>query len=101
VGERFNVGAGNPQTINRLVGLLGGEVVYVPKRPGEPDCTFADISKIRKTLGWEPKITFNEGVARMLAEIDHWRDAPLWDQASIEKVTRTWFQYLGNKSATG
>ena len=46
VGERFNVGAGNPQSINRLVELLGGEVVYVPKRPGEPDCTFADIGKI-------------------------------------------------------
>lgn len=101
VGERFNVGAGNPQTINCLVGLLGGEVVYVPKRPGEPDCTFADIGKIRKTLGWEPKITFEDGVTRMLAEIDHWRDAPLWDQVSIEKATRTWFQYLGNKPATG
>jgi UDP-glucose 4-epimerase len=101
VGERFNVGAGSPQTINCLVGLLGGEVVYVPKRPGEPDCTFADIGKIRKTLGWEPKITFTEGVTRMLAEIDHWQDAPLWDQVSIEKATRTWFQYLGNKPATG
>jgi len=41
-GERFNVGAGNPQTINRLVELLGGDVIHVPKRPGEPDCTFAD-----------------------------------------------------------
>jgi UDP-glucose 4-epimerase len=101
VGERFNVGAGNPQTINRLVGLLDGEVVYVPKRPGEPDCTFADIGKIRKTLGWKPKVTFEDGVTRMLAEIDHWRDAPLWDQVSIEKATRTWFQYLGNKPATG
>jgi UDP-glucose 4-epimerase len=101
VGERFNVGAGNPQTINRLVGLLDGEVVYVPKRPGEPDCTFADIGKIRKTLGWKPKVTFEDGVTRMLAEIDYWRDAPLWDQVSIEKATRTWFQYLGNKPATG
>ena len=45
-GERFNIGAGDPQSINRLVSLLGGEVVHVPKRPGEPDCTFADIGKI-------------------------------------------------------
>ncbi len=44
-GERFNVGAGNPQSVNRLVELLGGEVVYVPKRPGEPDCTWADIAQ--------------------------------------------------------
>ena len=101
LGERFNVGAGNPQTIKRLVDLLGGEIVYVPKRPGEPDCTFADISKIRSALGWEPLVTFVDGVERMLAEIDHWRDAPLWDQASIEKATRTWFHYLGNKPAAG
>ena len=100
-GERFNVGAGNPQTINRLVELLGGDVIHVPKRPGEPDCTFADISKIRKVLGWEPKVDFAEGVSRMLAEIGHWRDAPLWDQASIAQATRTWFQYLGDKPNAG
>jgi UDP-glucose 4-epimerase len=96
-GERFNVGAGNPQTINHLVELLGGEVVYVPKRPGEPECTFADISKIRKVLNWQPKVKFDDGVVRMLAEIEHWRDAPLWDQASIAKATRHWFEYLGDK----
>ena len=56
VGERFNVGAGNPQSINRLVELLGGEVVYVPKRPGEPDCTLADIAKITTRLGWKPTV---------------------------------------------
>jgi UDP-glucose 4-epimerase len=100
-GERFNVGAGNPQTINHLVELLGGDVVHVPKRPGEPDCTFADISKIRKVLGWEPKVDFTEGVSRMLADIVHWRDAPLWDQASIVQATRTWFQYLGDKPNAG
>jgi len=100
-GERFNVGAGNPQTINRLVELLGGDVIHVPKRPGEPDCTFADISKIRKVLGWEPKVDFTEGVSRMLADIVHWRDAPLWDQASIAQATRTWFQYLGDKPNAG
>jgi UDP-glucose 4-epimerase len=100
-GERFNVGAGNPQTINRLVELLGGDVIHVPNRPGEPDCTFADIGKIRKVLGWQPKVDFTEGVSRMLADIEHWRDAPLWDQASIAQATRTWFQYLGDKPNAG
>ncbi|MCA1557134.1 MAG: SDR family oxidoreductase [Acidobacteria bacterium] len=52
-GEIYNVGAGNPQPVNRLVELLEGEVVYVPRRPGEPDCTWADISKIRRELGWD------------------------------------------------
>ena len=50
-GEIFNASGGNPQSINRLVELLGGEVVYVPKRPREPDVTWADISKIQKDLG--------------------------------------------------
>jgi UDP-glucose 4-epimerase len=98
VGERFNVGAGAPQTINRLVELLGGDVVYVPKRPGEPDCTFADIGKITKALGWRPQVPFEQGVQRMMQEIDHWRDAPLWDPESIARATKTWFEYLGSKS---
>jgi UDP-glucose 4-epimerase len=96
-GEVWNAGAGNPQSINRLVELLGGPVTYVPKRPGEPDETFADIARIRRDLGWEPKIGFEAGVQRMLGEIDRWKDAPLWDTASIAKATETWFKYLGDK----
>jgi UDP-glucose 4-epimerase len=98
-GERFNVGAGNPQSISRLVQLLGGAVVHVPKRPGEPDCTFADISKIVAQLGWTPAVGFEEGVARMLNDIEHWRDAPLWDPDLIAEATKTWFRYLGKQNA--
>lgn len=94
-GERFNVGAGKPQSVNHLVELIGGAVVYVPKRPGEPDCTFADIHKIQGKLGWKPVVPFEEGVARMMQDIEHWRDAPLWDPDSIAIATRTWFEYLG------
>uniref|UniRef100_Q07RH4 NAD-dependent epimerase/dehydratase n=1 Tax=Rhodopseudomonas palustris (strain BisA53) TaxID=316055 RepID=Q07RH4_RHOP5 len=93
-GERFNVGAGNPQSINRLVEILGGEVVYVPKRPGEPDVTHADIGKITTQLGWKPTVPFEQGVANMLADISRWNDAPLWEPASIAKATETWFRYM-------
>lgn len=96
-GQVYNLGAGNPQSINHLVELLGGEVVYVPKRPGEPDCTFADISKIKKDLGFKPSVSFEEGVARMVAEIDCWQDAPLWDPSSIAQATKTWFTYMSDK----
>lgn len=99
-GRFWNIGAGDPQSVNQLVELIGGAVEYIPKRPGEPDCTWADISRITSELGWKPTVSFEDGVARMMAEIEHWRDAPLWDPQSIEKATKTWFQYLGgNKTA--
>jgi UDP-glucose 4-epimerase len=94
VGEVFNMGAGRPQTVRRLVELLGGPVVQIPKRPGEPDCTFADIGKITRRLNWAPEVSFEQGVAAMLADIERWRDAPLWDPASIEAATDAWFRYL-------
>lgn len=97
-GEIYNVGAGNPQSVNALVGLLSGEVVQVPKRPGEPDCTWADISKIRSQLGWEPKVSFEDGVREMLRNIDYWREAPVWNPASIQNATKTWFAMLSDKN---
>jgi len=92
--EIYNVGAGNPQAVNRLVELIGGPVIRIPKRPGEPDCTWADITKIRRELGWEPKISFPEGVRAMLDNIQYWRNAPVWDPVSIEAATRNWFAAL-------
>jgi len=97
-GERFNVGADRPQTINRLVEILGGDVVNIPKRPGEPDITHADISKITRLLDWTPQVSFENGVNRMLVDIDRWNDAPLWDPDSIAKATKTWFHYMSDKS---
>lgn len=93
-GERFNIGAGKPQSINYLVELLGGPVQYVPKRPGEPDITFADITKAKTILKWSPVLPFEEGVALMLADIERWHNAPLWDPESISEATKTWFKYL-------
>jgi UDP-glucose 4-epimerase len=93
-GQILNVGSGHSYSINRLVELLGGPVVYVPKRPGEPDCTFADITRIGQDVGWKPKIPLEEGVQRMLAVIEDWRDAPLWDPNTIAEATRDWFKYL-------
>ena len=90
----YNLGTGHPQSINRLVELLGGEVIYVPKRPGEPDVTMADISRIRRELGWFPTVSFEEGVQAMLEQIGYWRTAPVWNEASIADATQTWFKYL-------
>ena len=94
-GEVFNVGSGNHYTVNALVALLDSEVVYIPKRPGEPDCTFADVAKIQTKLGWTAKVGLQEGVSHMLAQLDDWNDAPVWSVNSIESATKTWFKYLG------
>tara|TARA_Y100000588_G_C13937974_1_gene788758 strand:- start:71 stop:664 length:594 start_codon:yes stop_codon:yes gene_type:complete len=97
-GEVFNVGSGDTYTINRLVSILGGDVVNLPKRPGEPDCTFADTTKITQALDWHPKVRFEEGVQVMVDNIENWRESPVWDTASITDATKDWFNYLGGKS---
>lgn len=94
-GEAINIGTGRPQTVNRLVELLGGPVVHVPKRPGEPDSTNAEIGKAARLLHWRPAVTFEEGVRLVLANIDYWREAPVWDTQSIAEATKTWFTQLG------
>ena len=93
--EVFNVGSGNHYSVNALVALLESEVVYIPKRPGEPDCTFADVSKIQEKLGWTAKVGLQEGVSYMLAQLEDWNDAPVWNVNSIDIATKTWFKYLG------
>ena len=94
IGEAMNVGSGNHYSVNLLVELLGGDVVYIPKRPGEPECTFGDVAKIKRLLDWYAKVPFPEGVRRMIERIEDWRDAPVWNPSSIEKATTSWFRYL-------
>ena len=94
----MNVGSGNTYPVNELVRLLDGPVVHIPKRPGEPDCTFANITKIKKILNWVPTVSLQDGVKIMLQNIKDWKDAPLWDSSKIEIATKSWFKYLGDKS---
>jgi UDP-glucose 4-epimerase len=95
VGRILNVGSGHTYSVNRLVELLDGPKVNLPKRPGEPDCTFADIALIRRELGWEPHVRFEDGVRIMLENIEGWRDAPVWTVEKIHEATADWFKHLG------
>jgi len=97
-GEAINVGSGNHYSVNYLVSLLGGEKVHIPKRPGEPECTFADTAKIRRLLNWAPQVSFEQGVRNMLDMIENWRDAPVWNPTSIDRATTAWFKYLDPKT---
>jgi UDP-glucose 4-epimerase len=100
-GLAYNVGSGRPVSVNELLRLLGSpRTVSIPKRPGEPECTWADISKIRTELGWEPRVGFAEGVRVMQENIEYWRDAPVWTVDRISEATKSWFRYLGDDRAT-
>ena len=99
-GEVLNVGSGGTYSVNQLVALLDGPSVRVPKRPGEPDSTFADTSRIETLLGWKAKTRFEDGVAEMLTHLDDFGDAPVWEPSGIAEATRDWFHYLGDGEAT-
>ncbi len=93
--EIFNVGAAQPQTINKLIELLGGgDIERLPKRTGEPEITHADIGKIKKMLKWEPKVSFEKGISLILENISYWKNAPLWNKKSIDDATKTWHQFM-------
>jgi dTDP-D-glucose 4,6-dehydratase len=54
----------------------------------------ADITKIKRKLSWQPKISFEAGVKKVLKSINNWHDAPLWTPEKINKATKDWFKYL-------
>jgi UDP-glucose 4-epimerase len=99
LGEILNIGSGNTYSVNYLVSLLSGDVIHIQKRPGEPDCTFADTRKVSQMLDWRPKVSFEQGVQIMLQNIEQWHQAPVWDEKSIAEATRDWFTYLGSSQA--
>lgn len=93
-GQIYNVGSGKTISINSLVEMLGCNKVHIPKRPGEPDCTFADIKKIQQELNWNPDISIEAGVAKVVLNIDYWRNSPVWNAKTISAATSEWFKYL-------
>ena len=66
----------------------------MPKRPGEPDCTWADITKAKKILGWRPQVELEDGVNKLIDNISYWKNAPIWNKQSIRKATKKWFEHL-------
>ena len=95
VCEIYNVGSGKGISVNKIVDLLGAkEVVKIPRRPGEPDSSQANIDKIRRELNWKPQISIETGVTELLKNINFWKDAPIWTPSSIAEATEDWFKYL-------
>jgi len=93
-GEAINIGSGKITSILKIADLIGGKKIYIPKRPGEPDITFANITKAKRLLSWKPIVDIKKGVKCLLKEINYWRDAPVWTPKKIEIATNDWFKYL-------
>ena len=97
-GEIYNLGNGEEVSVNKIAEIISGDRINIPKRPGEPDRSLADISKIKEKLNWAPKVTIEKGINMLLENIQEWKDAPVWTPKSIEKATKTWFKLLEKDS---
>lgn len=69
--EVFNVGYSKSYSLNQLVKLLGGKAIYRGKERHVEDDTCADISKINKLLGWQPKVSLPEGINNTIQSISN------------------------------
>ena len=94
VNKILNIGYGKPSSVNQMIKILKGKKVFIPKRPGEPQITHADIKSARKTLNWNPKINLTDGLKDVLKNINYWKNAPLWNKNKIKIATKKWFKYL-------
>tara|TARA_B100001027_G_C16248803_1_gene323376 strand:+ start:466 stop:1443 length:978 start_codon:yes stop_codon:yes gene_type:complete len=90
----FNVGTGKPISVNKIVRILKCNKIKIPKRPGEPDITHANINLVRKELKWQPKITIEKGISLILKDLNYWENAPLWTPNKIKNATKDWFRYI-------
>lgn len=67
--EIFNLGDSHPVALEYLICLIEealgkkARIKRLPMQPGDVPITFAEISKARALLGYEPKVTIEEGVA--------------------------------------
>ena len=71
----FNVGTGNAVTINQLARIiiklvgLNVEPIHAGPRPGDIRHSYADISKIKNILGWQPKTSLEEGLKHLVENL--------------------------------
>lgn len=90
----FNVGSNKTIQIKTIIKYLGGKYISIPKRPAEPEITFANINKIKKDLKWQPTVNIKNGIKILLKNLDYWNKAPVWTEKSIKIATKNWFKYL-------
>ncbi len=93
-GSIYNLGSGLARSVLDMASLLSSNHVFIPKRPGEPDVTLADITKARTQLGYNPEVTLEEGLELVLSSLSSIRNLKGWTSSDILGATRAWFRYL-------
>jgi UDP-glucose 4-epimerase len=63
----FNIGFGSTRSILDLAKMISSDYQFIPKREGEADITFADTTKARRILGWEPSENLVAYIAKELS----------------------------------
>ena len=66
LGQVYNVGTGINHSINEIADMISDNTEYIPPRLGEARVTLAHISRIKGTLGWEPKIKLEDWIENAL-----------------------------------
>jgi nucleoside-diphosphate-sugar epimerase len=64
-GVTLNVGSGKNVSVKELADLVSSEQVHQPRRAGDAEITLADITRIREVLGWQPRVSFEDGVREL------------------------------------
>lgn len=90
----FNLSSQKPIKVIDIAKKLSNKILFIPKRPGEPDITHGDSKKFRKNFNWSPMIEIDEGIKIMLSNSKWIKDAPVWTKNKIFKATKLWFKYL-------
>ena len=73
----FNIGTGVGTSVLRLAQILKAasksdvEIEHAPRRPGEMQHSVLDVDKAREVLGWTPKVSIEDGLARSFAWFAH------------------------------
>ena len=65
-GEIFELGRGVNFSIKEIAEMFGGEIEYIPKRPGEYDVTLCDYSKANETLDYNPVKNIDEYIKEVI-----------------------------------
>ena len=72
VYEILNIGNSSPTSLREMIEIIAKtlnvepKIKQLPMQPGDVDRTYADISKAKKLIGYEPKTTFGEGIKKFV-----------------------------------